>query len=97
MKTTLIASSVAILAMAVSLNIWADDEDSTERRVLRGEKDDGWQHLALQHTAEGQFSDRELAEKINKLGRDGWEMVTVLNFDEEGTTKKTVYYFKKPL
>ena len=98
-KITFLASSLAVLALAVTLNMRADDsEGDGEKRVLRGEKEDnGWQHLALQHEAEGQFSDRELAQKINKLGRDGWEMVTVLNFNEEGTTKKTVYYFKKPL
>jgi hypothetical protein len=56
-----------------------------------------WQHLALQHDASKPFSTPDLARQINKLGEEGWEMVNVLNFQEEGTTTKTVYYFKRPL
>lgn len=56
-----------------------------------------WQHLALQHDASKPFSTPDLARKINQLGEDGWEMINVLNFQKEGTTNETVYYFKRPL
>ncbi|MEN8773270.1 MAG: hypothetical protein ABF381_10505 [Akkermansiaceae bacterium] len=56
-----------------------------------------WQHLALSHDARKKFGNTELARNINKLGEEGWEMLNVLNFQEEGTTIKTVYYFKRPL
>ncbi len=54
-----------------------------------------WQHLALTHPLDDAPS--ELARNINKLGREGWELVSVENIAESGTTTKTIFYFKKPL
>lgn len=56
----------------------------------------GWQHLALTHTI-GQTSQGELGKSINKVGREGWQLVSVANVTEAGTTTKTIFYFKKPL
>jgi hypothetical protein len=55
-----------------------------------------WQHLALTHVI-GETPQNELARSINKLGQEGWELVSVANVSESGTTTKTVFYFKKPL
>lgn len=55
-----------------------------------------WEHLALTSDGDGDVSDPELAARIVRLGADGWELVTVLNFAKDGTTTKTVYYFKRP-
>ncbi len=57
----------------------------------------GWQALALVQSLSGGLSNAELAAKINQLGRDGWELVSVENFVESGTTSKTGYYFKRRL
>ena len=61
-----------------------------------------WQHLALtekvsitQVTGQ-QGPEQELSRQIVKLGEDGWELVSVANFSRDGTTRKTVYYFKRP-
>jgi hypothetical protein len=55
-----------------------------------------WQHLALTYKI-GETPKTDLAKEINKLGREGWEMVAVGNIIESGTTTQTVFYFKKPL
>jgi len=56
----------------------------------------GWQHLAFTYII-NETPKAELARNINKLGREGWEMVSVGNIIESGTTVKTVFYFKKPV
>ncbi len=62
-----------------------------------------WQHLALsEKVGIGQVrsqdgSDAELSKTIVRLGQEGWELVCVANFSDSGTTRKTVYYFKRPL
>ena len=56
-----------------------------------------WRHLALTHAGKGDLADGDLATRINKLGEDGWELVSVESFTESGTTTKTVFFFKKQL
>jgi len=58
-----------------------------------GVRPNSWRHLAL---ASKDQDDAQLAQQINKLGSDGWELVDVENFVAAGETIKTVYYFKKP-
>ena len=55
-----------------------------------------WQHLALTNVI-GETQKSEFASNIKRLGREGWELVSVGNISESGTTTKTVFYFKKPL
>lgn len=57
----------------------------------------GWEHLALPSEGTAITGNRELAKQINQLGRDGWEMFSVLNEQRDGTTIKTVFFFKRPL
>jgi hypothetical protein len=54
-----------------------------------------WQHLALTHDAK-KATDQPLGRQINQLGREGWELVDVETIIEQGTTAKTVYFFKRP-
>mgnify|MGYP006908251689 CR=1 FL=1 len=61
------------------------------------EKPRQWEHLALTHELKGGQSNAEVAREIIRLGREGWELVSVANFQENGTTTKTAYYFKRPL
>lgn len=94
-KIRIASAIIAILTIGfIFLPAQAQDETTDKPAAATIAK---WQHLALPHDARNQFGNAELARKINKLGEEGWEMVTVLNFQDEGTTKKTVYYFKRPL
>jgi hypothetical protein len=40
---------------------------------------------------------REVGASILKMGREGWEMVSVENFVVDGTTTETAYYFKRAI
>jgi hypothetical protein len=55
-----------------------------------------WEHCALSNVI-GETPQNELASSINKLGREGWELISVGSIAESGTTTKTVFYFKRPL
>ena len=56
-----------------------------------------WQYLAFKSKIEPDSPTAEAGRTITKLGKEGWELVTVENHCESGTTTKTVYYFKRRL
>jgi hypothetical protein len=90
----LTATALAFAAcLGLTLNLWAQDKPAAEPVVTTKQ----WQHLALAHDTAELGNDADLARQINKLGREGWEMVNVLNFSKDGSTNNTMYYFKKPL
>lgn len=91
-KTTPLLLGLMILFCAViAIQALAEDRGNVPQPFAKA-----WQHLALTH-ALGETPKSELASSINKLGREGWELVSVANIAESGTTTKTVFYFKKPL
>ncbi len=81
-----------LICTIIAVQVLAQEVNRDEMKPLTT----GWQHLALTHMI-GETPKAELARSINKLGREGWEMVSVGNIIESGTTTKTVFYFKKPL
>ena len=59
-----------------------------------------WEYITLKLSATG-FLDtkldvRELEEHMNELGVQGWELTTVFNTNNTGTTRDVVAVFKRP-
>jgi hypothetical protein len=83
----------ASLAIVFAVSLWAQ----TPVREAGADVRKAWQHLAFEHEGRSVTGDRELARKINELGRGGWELLDVETFMESGSTIKMVFFFKKPL
>jgi len=83
---------ILLLCTIIAVQVLAQDRSRDKMKPSTT----GWQHLSLTYTI-GETPKTELAGSINKLGREGWEMVSVGDIIESGTTTKTVFYFKRPL
>ena len=87
-----------VVVAVVLSQVWGGSAKESERSFPTAK----WHHLALTEKVSvsqvtGQEGpERELSGQIVKLGEDGWELVSVANFSRDGTTLKTVYYFKRP-
>ncbi len=79
-------------AMVVASGTYFLASTPAQNQSQGGTHPQSWRHLAL--TSKG--DDEQLAQQINQLGSDGWELVDVEGFHSGGETVKTVYYFKKP-
>jgi hypothetical protein len=88
----LLLGLILLLCTLVAMQAWAQGPSGSQGKPAAMT----WQHLALTQTL-GETPADELARNINKLGREGWELVSVGNITKAGTTTKTVFYFKKPL
>lgn len=92
--------SLAALAFATALllaPVSGIADPPVPESVDTSRKRSQWEHCAFTHNLGGDQSNAEIARTINGLGNDGWELVSVANFEVNGTTSKTVYYFKRPL
>lgn len=90
-KTILYCLAIAGLAVVLAANLPAQNSNSQPGSAAPRQ----WQHLALPHEGKSITGDRELAEKINQLGSDGWELVDVETMTDSGITVKTVFFFKR--
>ncbi len=87
----LLCSLMVLLCTVIAMQVLAQDSRDQVKPSASG-----WQHMALTNVI-GETPQNELASSINKVGREGWEMVSVGNIIESGTTTKTVFYFKRRL
>jgi hypothetical protein len=88
----LLPGIMIILCTIIAVQVLAQEANRDKKKSLTTR----WQHLALTNVI-GETPKSELARNINKLGREAWEMVSVGNIIESGTTTKTIFYFKRPL
>ncbi|MHC4116837.1 MAG: hypothetical protein ACYSWO_04950 [Planctomycetota bacterium] len=91
-RLLLLCSVICICAIAAVKVLAADYGNSGGLRPAAK-----WQYLALTHNVGPGSANDDLGRNITKLGQEAWELVSVENFTESGTTTKTVYYFKKQL
>ena len=85
----LIAAAIAlVVVVGASAQSDPQSDPQPDRPVT------AWQHLAL--TVDLENDVKSPSGQINRLGRDGWQLVDVENFVAGGETTKTVYYFKRP-
>lgn len=92
--STMLMKSKSLILVAVLVGGLATTGLLAADRATESTSAPGWQHLAMETGRS--TSDPTLAGKINKLGRDGWELVTVVPLNEDGTTRNLIYYFKRP-
>ena len=89
MRMLLVCGVICICAIVAATVLAADggNDASAEK----------WQYLAFKSKIEPDSPTAEVGKTITKLGKDGWELVSVENHSTSGTTTKTVYYFKRRL
>ena len=82
---------LVLLAAAATATLWAAPTRSDSKAPTTIQ----WKFASLKVASD--TPDNELGRQILKMGRDGWELVSVENFIKDGTTTHTAYYFKHPL
>ena len=87
----LLACVIILICAVITVKVLAAEHEGRELSTTK------WQYLALTHELVRDVSSDGLGTRITKLGQDGWELVSVENFSESGTTTKTVFYFKRRL
>ena len=86
-QLTLLITAVAV---AAAISIWAAEPAASATPSKAP-----WEHLVLEREGSIVSTDRDLAEKINRLGDEGWEMYAVTPIQQDGTTKRLQFYFKR--
>lgn len=81
---------ISAIVVAVACSLWTADSATTPASGRAA-----WEHLVLEREGNVVATDRELAEKINRLGGEGWEMFAVTPVQQDGTTKRLQFYFKR--
>jgi hypothetical protein len=89
----LVSLAVVVAAVVLFYSTTAAVEEpavSGERAIAR------WEHLALTHDGANVSQDPQLSAQIVRVGNEGWELVCVTNVVKDGSTTKTIFYFKRP-
>ncbi len=87
-RTTFTIFALASVALLFALNLFSQEDRAAPTHA--------WEHLAFEVGHETSLKDLELAEKINQLGNDGWQLVDVETRSQMGNTSSVLYFFKRP-
>ncbi len=90
-RTLLLCGMICMCAIVAAKVLAADSSETPSRSAEK------WQYLAFKSKIEPDSPTAEAGKTITKLGKEGWELVSVANHSTSGTTTKTVYYFKRRL
>lgn len=91
MRQTLVRTAAAI-GLVVLCTMILSGQNTVSEAASEPTK---WEHLALTQDVQKDEAKAEVARQINQLGGDGWQLVDVEGIHEDGTTTKTIYYFKR--
>lgn len=89
-RSTVVAVMIPLAILCVA-HVWAQDTDSDQVADARPR----WEHLAMGVDTQNGVGEQDTGAQIIRLGNDGWELVDVENVVKDGTTTKTVYFFKR--
>jgi len=81
------------LAVWLTASLWAQDSDPG---APPSNTPQAWEHLALEIQGDQVSGSRETAQKINRRGDQGWELVDVESFVRDGSATKIVCFFERP-
>lgn len=87
-RPTTILFALAGVALLFGWNLFSQEDPAAPPRA--------WEHLAFEVGHETSLKDPELAEKINQLGNNGWQLVDVETRTQMGNTSSVLYFFKRP-
>ena len=87
-NSLLLLCCVLLVPVTYALTASATQQGNPQDSVTR------WEHLAMFHDRADLGGD--LSGQIVRLGNEGWQLVCVSPIAKEGTTEKTIYYFKRP-
>ncbi len=82
------------LFLATIAYAWAQAPSKSTPSLAHTPK--AWEHLAFEHPGASIQGDPKLAREINRLGKEGWELVDVEMSQQEGTTTGKTFFFKRP-
>jgi hypothetical protein len=87
-KSILIGMPIALLCLGLIGGLTAE-EPSPQLKA----KPQKWEYQVLSNP-----NPKDEHDQLNKLGKDGWELVSVLTWEANGNTiPGYIFYFKRPL
>ncbi len=90
-RNTIILLAMICLGLFLTTHLSAQNADQgvSSNGIVR------WEHMAVPRDIGTGIADAAFSRQIVQFGNDGWELVDVESVDKDGTTTKTIYFFKR--